>query len=189
MKPGTFRIIGGQWKKRRFPIPESIEVKPTLDRLRETLFNWLMHKIQHSVCLDAFAGSGALGLEALSRGASEVYFIDSDPQVIQHIKLCLNKLHCTLGEPKLAFMPALLAQWPQKFDLVFLDPPFYRNWITLLLNHEAFKNCLKKEAWVYVEAEKTLEKSVILNPSWKILRETQAGQVKAYLLLYVEKNN
>ena len=118
------RIIGGNWRGRRVKFPSSNELRPTPDRVRETLFNWLQPVIAGSRCLDLFAGSGALGLEALSRGATRVVFVDHEPKVIEHLHAALSLLKAEGAEPKLTQARRYLESPVEAFDIVFLDPPF-----------------------------------------------------------------
>ena len=129
-KPGSVRIIGGQWRSRRIVIPAATLVRPTPDRVRETLFNWLAPQLSGAVCLDLYAGSGALGFEALSRGASKVVFVESDIRLKAAIEanareLCGDastaaEVHATTAEKYLGPESPGTA----KFDITFLDPPY-----------------------------------------------------------------
>ena len=121
---GRFRIIGGSWRSRRLPVPADAEVRPTPDRVRETVFNWLAPVIEGARCLDLYAGSGALGLEALSRGAAEVTFVDRAPAVRRHIEDCLRLLDCDRGVTVCRDALAYLGGAPARFDIVFVDPPY-----------------------------------------------------------------
>src|SRR5690242_17568414 len=119
-----FRIIAGQWRRRKLHFPDVPGIRPSPDRVRETLFNWLRERVEGARCLDLFAGSGALGLEAMSRGAAQVVFVDQDRQAAQAIREHLALLDAAGGEVREAEAQAWLTQTPQPFDLVFLDPPF-----------------------------------------------------------------
>ena len=118
------RIVGGEWRGRPLRFPEVAGIRPTPDRVRETLFNWLQQQVAGRRCLDLYAGSGALGLEALSRGAREVVFVDVEPAVVRHIGDTLRNLGCDRGRTVRADAAAFLAQPATPFDVVFLDPPF-----------------------------------------------------------------
>ena len=122
------RIIGGEWRGRRLPVPNVTGLRPTLDRFRETLFNWLMFDVEGARCLDLFAGSGALGLEALSRGAAYVDFVDNSKAAITGINQHLASLNCTAArthqQPAEAWLKAQSASDKlAPYDLIFLDPP------------------------------------------------------------------
>lgn len=150
------RIIGGKWRSRRLNFPEVDGLRPTLDRIRETVFNWLQFKVQGKHVLDAFAGSGALGFEALSRGAKEVVFLEKNSQATAQIKANLTLLGATNAEVCLGDSLKWLEQNSTAFDLVFLDPPFHQG----LLQPAIDKLTLSAGALVYIEHE--LE----LKPKW-----------------------
>lgn len=121
---GRFRIIGGQWRGRRFSFPASADIRPTPDRVRETLFNWLQPVITGARCLDLYAGSGALGLEALSRGAAGVVFVDRERRVLDAVRAHLDQLGCNTGRLEQAEALQFLQHCRLQFDVVMLDPPF-----------------------------------------------------------------
>ena len=125
-KRNSLRIIGGGWRGRRVHFPDSPGLRPTPDRVRETLFNWLQFSVAGTRCLDLFAGSGALGLEALSRGAREVVFVDEAAAVAQTLREELERLGGTAQAPACVHASAAryLATPGEPFDLIFLDPPF-----------------------------------------------------------------
>jgi 16S rRNA (guanine(966)-N(2))-methyltransferase RsmD len=124
-RPNEVRLIGGQWKRSKLPVADRPGLRPTPDRVRETLFNWLGQDLTGWRCLDAFAGSGALGFEAGSRGAAEVILLDSDPQIVRSLNQSRQRLAATAlrieGADALAWMRRCA---PDRFDLVLLDPPF-----------------------------------------------------------------
>ena len=175
------RIIGGRWKGRRIPVPRIAGLRPTPDRIRETLFNWLQTHITGANCLDLFAGSGALSFEALSRGASRVVAVDCQHQSIA----ALNHLRAELDAQGLQVRheraERLLSSPPDStFGIVFVDPPFE------LQSHQFVCSSLQENGWlspaalIYVE---TAEKSDFSHPdSWSVLRCKRAGNV-AYRLL------
>jgi 16S rRNA (guanine966-N2)-methyltransferase len=119
-----FRIIAGRWRRRRLRFPADGGVRPSPDRVRETLFNWLMPVIAGARCLDLFAGSGALGLEALSRGAAEAVFVEREPRLAAAIESHLRVLDAAGGRVVVADALAWLAAPASTFDIVMLDPPF-----------------------------------------------------------------
>ncbi|CNI23256.1 16S rRNA m(2)G966-methyltransferase [Yersinia aldovae] len=177
---GQIRIIGGKWRGRKLPVPDSPGLRPTTDRVRETLFNWLAPMIQGVRCLDCFAGSGALGLEALSRYANEAVLLEADRNVTKQLSSNLTLLQAENGLVVNTNSLQWLAEPGQPFDLVFLDPPFRKGLlaetITLLEQH----NWLTDEAWIYVEAEAE-SAATDVPASWQLHREKIAGQV-AYRL-------
>ena len=175
------RIIGGKWRGRKFSFPAIPGLRPTPDRVRETVFNWLAPVIGGARCLDIFAGSGALGLEALSRGASEVVFIDQSAVVIQHLKQQIQTLNITNAIVQKGTAPLCLSPCPTPFDIIFLDPPFHQNLIETVCRQLEDHHYLADGAYVYIEAESTLEPLPI--PSrWEILRSKVAGQVGYHLI-------
>jgi len=170
-----FRIIAGQWRRRRLKFPPLPGIRPSPDRVRETLFNWLMHKITGARCLDLFAGSGALGLEALSRGAASVLFIDWERQVVETLRTHLESLHAVNGEVLQSEALAFLRAPRQAFDIVFLDPPF----VSPLLAEAA--SALEHHGWLAPQAQIYMEYPLGSAPelpaAWEMIREGHAGRV------------
>ena len=129
-KTSELRIIGGKWRGRKLKFSPSLDLRPTPNRVRETLFNWLAPVINNAICLDLFAGSGALGFEALSRGAQKVTMLDKSARVIKTLKANAE----ILGTENITFLcmefsPSLKNPFKQQFNVVFLDPPFKQNLI------------------------------------------------------------
>jgi 16S rRNA (guanine966-N2)-methyltransferase len=170
----TVRIIGGQYRGKKLHFPGHTELRPTPDRVRETLFNWLMHRIRNARCLDAFAGSGALGFEAYSRGASQVILLEHHPLVFSHLK----KIAASFETPQLKVLQTdacdYLKQTQEQFDLVFLDPPFSKNYLLPCLQSLAGSDILIPEGWVYVESPQEIE---LDSQVWRTLKIKRAGQV------------
>ena len=158
-REGSVRIIGGRWRGTRLPVPDMPGLRPTSDRARETLFNWLQPALPGARVLDLFAGSGALGLEALSRGAREALLVERDPQLAESLRASVERLHAG-GEatPVRADALALLrAPLHGRFDIVFVDPPFDNDlWDAVLA---ALPPWLAEDAWLYLEspADRRLE--------------------------------
>lgn len=147
------RIIGGTWRSRRLSFPALDGLRPTLDRIRETVFNWLMFEVEGKRVLDCFAGSGALGLEALSRGARSAVFVEKHPQAAKQLVDNLRVLQCQNAQVVTAdALTWLASNSSAEFDLVFLDPPFAQG----LLQPALAALQLKKGALVYVEHESQL---------------------------------
>ncbi|TCM69851.1 16S rRNA (guanine966-N2)-methyltransferase [Acinetobacter calcoaceticus] len=178
------RIIGGEWKRRQLPFADIDGLRPTPDRVRETLFNWLMWDIQNARVLDLCAGSGALSFEALSRGAAQVVMIE--PNAVQSKFLKQNirlleahncQLHSMTAEKALLMLNGR-AEDTEGFDLVFLDPPFQLNLWQDLAN--SVDPLLLDQAMVYVEADRDLLQLNLPN-SWQLIKTTKAGQVHAGL--------
>ncbi len=177
---GQIRIIGGQWRGRKLPVPHSPGLRPTTDRVRETLFNWLAPVIQGARCLDCFAGSGALGLEALSRYAAQAVLLESERHVAQQLEKNLQLLRADNGQVVHTDSLRWLAQAGQPFDVVFLDPPFRQGLLANTLQLLEQHGWLADEAWIYVESEAESAANDIPE-SWQLHREKIAGQV-AYRL-------
>lgn len=179
---GQIRLIGGQWRGRKLPVPNSPGLRPTTDRVRETLFNWLAPMIQGARCLDCFAGSGALGIEALSRYAGSATLLEFERPVAQQLEKNLALLNAK--DAKVFNVNALnwLAKNGNPFDVVFVDPPFRKGILQETLTLLEQQGWLADEAWIYVEAE--VEHGAIPVPnSWRLHREKVAGQV-AYRLYH-----
>jgi 16S rRNA (guanine966-N2)-methyltransferase len=186
--PQQVRIIGGRWRGTRLNFPAIAAIRPTPDRVRETLFNWLQNDVVDARCLDLFAGSGALGLEALSRGARSAVFVDQSTPVTQYLRETLKRLNCVAGEVHGGDARHYLQRAQQSFDLVFLDPPFAAAETTSLLK-ELFMSLqqpgrLGDAAWIYLEcpAELGAPSSWAHWPAhWQLHRSKQAGQVGYHL--------
>ena len=177
---GSYRIIGGEWRGRRLSFPDEGGVRPTGDRVRETLFNWLQPIIHGSRCLDLFAGSGALGIEALSRGAAEVVFVDRHPALIRGIESNLEILSVNRGRCVCANAEQFLAGPARCFDIVFLDPPFGRVAWPDLCRALASGGWLAREARVYMEDE-AVAGTPTVPENWVVLRSARAGNVGYHL--------
>jgi 16S rRNA (guanine966-N2)-methyltransferase len=174
------RIIGGRWRGRKLRFPSAEGLRPTPDRVRETLFNWLAPSIRGARCLDLFAGSGALGLEALSRGAAEVVFVERAPLVARHLREALGLLAADGGRVVQADAAAFLAGPAQPFDVVFLDPPFGADLVPAMLARLVAAGWLAPGARVYVE-----QPAARGAPAWPAPlvahRSGQAGEVGYHL--------
>ena len=180
--PGAIRIIGGRWRSRRLPVTAAPGLRPTPDRVRETLFNWLAPYIAGARCLDLFAGTGALCLEALSRGAARVVMVERSAAVRRQLQANIGRLGAENAET--AGLDALeyLAGRAQAFDIVFLDPPF-------AAAEDMIRRCSERllHGWihpgglVYVEAPRALT-SPPVPAGWEHVRSGTAGQVGYHLL-------
>ena len=180
------RIIAGTWRSRKFYFPPIAAIRPTPNRVRETLFNWLSPIIAHAHCLDLFAGSGSLGFEALSRGASSVTFIDNHREVIEHLQKTIALFHAQNTKVINAEIPIYSFVPEKKFDIVFLDPPFSQKLIGPCCEWLTQQSLLAENAYIYIEAEKMLDPLPI--PShWQLIKSKIAGQVKYYLLQETKK--
>ncbi|WP_224081325.1 16S rRNA (guanine(966)-N(2))-methyltransferase RsmD [Cupriavidus laharis] len=180
--PSQVRIIGGRWKRTMLPVPEAQGLRPTPDRVRETLFNWLGQDLSGLTCLDLFAGSGALGFEAASRGAEAVTLVEFNPRVAKQLRdnqYRLDAAHMRVVQGD-AF--AVAAQMPDaSFDVIFLDPPFAEDWLRPALEHAA--RLLRRGGAVYVETDRSLTGADAPVPaSLEIVRQARAGAVHFHLL-------
>jgi 16S rRNA (guanine966-N2)-methyltransferase len=201
------RVIAGQWRGRKLDFVDGQGLRPTMDRVRETLFNWLQGEIVGARCLDLFTGSGALGFEALSRYAGDVVMIDKNPQAIEMIQknfqlLGVNNaqlfhmdardyllqvaaegsfLNQAEGSLSNRVEGSLPSETKKLFDIVFLDPPFKQQLIKPFCQLLASANCLSNNAIIYLEMEK---QAVLpeLPPDWKVVKEKKAGQLLYYLI-------
>lgn len=173
----TVRIIGGQYRRRNLKFPDSEGLRPTPDRVRETLFNWLGQELDGWHCLDLFAGSGALGFEAASRGAARVVMVESMPKVLAALRENVDMLQ-NPREIEIIRMDALqyLASLKAKFDLIFLDPPYKKGWIPRL--EPLLPGVLNEDGAIYVEAEHEIESLA----GWRVERHGKAGEVHFHLL-------
>lgn len=178
---GQLRIIGGQWRGRKLRFPEVEGLRPTTDRVRETLFNWLTPEVHGVRCLDLFSGSGALGLEALSRGAASCDFVDSSPRVMQQIDAHLQALCATgRGHCHQTTASSFLRDNPGPWDIVFIDPPFGKGLVTPCCNTLQLSGALSPGAMVYIETSLD-EPSAVVPANWQAHREKQAGSVRYQL--------
>jgi 16S rRNA (guanine966-N2)-methyltransferase len=172
------RIIGGDWRSRIVVFADAPDLRPTPDRVRETLFNWLQPRLAGANCLDLFAGSGVLGFEALSRGAGSVTALELDPHAIAAIRENIQML----ATDKLRIEPHNALDWlranprQQRFDVVFLDPPFAGNLHGECCRLLSEQRWLAPSALVYLEAGASLEE-VQLPEGWKLIRHKRAGAV------------
>ena len=173
----SLRIIGGRYRRRLLRFPGSEGLRPTPDRVRETLFNWLGQELDGEHCLDLFAGSGALGFEAASRGAARVVMIEAAAKVLA----ALNESAKMLGNPpeveiRRADALQYLSSTKSKFDLVFLDPPFKKGWIGRL--EPLLSGVANEDAAIYIEAEHEIEAL----GDWRTVRHGKAGEVHFQLM-------
>ncbi|MFP3976933.1 16S rRNA (guanine(966)-N(2))-methyltransferase RsmD [Marinobacter sp. KMM 10035] len=174
---GELRIIGGDWRSRKLRFPDAGGVRPTPARTRETLFNWLSFHIAGSDCLDLFAGSGALGLEALSRGAAQATLIDNNAALATALRGNLRLLGTESGTAVCDDVSTYLGERNrQPFDIVFMDPPFHQGWLTTLIPLLDSQGWVKPGGWVYVEHESDLP-SPAAPANWQLHRQKTAGQV------------
>jgi 16S rRNA (guanine966-N2)-methyltransferase len=177
----SVRIIGGAWRGRRIPVLAHAELRPTADRIRETLFNWLRADVAGARCLDLFAGSGALGFEALSRGAREAVFVERSAPAAANLRTQLERLGATdRAQVQCRDAEGYLREPGATFDLVFLDPPFGSGALEGALAQLAGGDRLAPGGLVYLEAERSAGVPA-LPPGWRLLRSKFAGEVGYHL--------
>ena len=170
------RVIAGQWRGRRLEFPDLPGLRPTPDRVRETLFDWLAPVLPGARCLDLFAGSGALGIEALSRGAAEAVLVEPQPLAVRALRENLTRLKAENARVEMADALVWLRQPATPFEIVLLDPPFGQGLlepVCVLLERNGW---LADSAWIYLEAETALER-LPLPVRWTRYREKIAGAV------------
>lgn len=174
----TVRIIGGKYRGKKLHFPDISGLRPTPDRVKETLFNWLMNSIHGSRCLDAFAGSGSLGFEAFSRGAERVVLLDESPMVFSN----LNQIALSFETDKLSIIhtkaQSYLHTTQESFDIIFLDPPFSSPILPDCIAQLSTSQVLEQGGFLYIESAELQE----LEPgSWQKIKCKQAGQVFYHL--------
>ena len=184
---GTIRIISGQFKGRKLPVLDAEGLRPTTDRTKETLFNWLMSGVRGSECLDCYAGSGGLGFEALSRGAKSVVFIEKDEQAATQLKQNLSTLK--VGEEQATLIKgdalAHIAGSRQGFDLVFIDPPFNHSLVPKTIEALSEGHLVRNNGLIYIECENE-NADYDVPDSWHCLKQKQTKQVDYRLYQHQE---
>ena len=177
---GHVRIIAGKWRGRRLPVLTGPGIRPTGDRIRETLFNWLQMDISGARCLDLFAGSGALGLEALSRGAAHCTFVDNDKRVAAQLKANATCLNIAVNQARVlsASFPKQLPSFEKPFDIIFLDPPFNKNLLVECYAYLHSKHLVAPNGVIYVECERRHgDPFTILPEGWFVHKQKSTGDV------------
>jgi len=178
---GQIRIIGGRWRKSPIAVPALPGLRPTPDRVRETLFNWLGQDLSGWRCVDAFAGTGALGLEAASRGAAHVLALEQAPALVRSLQATVQRLQADAVQVQSANAWQALAGLPAaSFDLVFLDPPFDAPDVTPAL--QAAVRLVPVGGWVYLEAPQPWAAPALQDWGLALYRQLKAGAVHAHLL-------
>lgn len=187
-KLNTVRINAGIWRSRVIKFPDAIGLRPTPERVRQTVFNWLGQDLSGLTCLDLFAGTGVMGFEALSRGAAAVTLVEKSTPAYSALvanRQLLQAEHASLRQQDAM---QFLSQNTQKFSIIFLDPPYRLQWLDKILPLLAAH--LSADGWVYVEAEYGLEATLALNPTlnqaltqdWHVIKQSKAGNVFYHLL-------
>ncbi|MED5622249.1 16S rRNA (guanine(966)-N(2))-methyltransferase RsmD [Ideonella sp. BN130291] len=175
------RIIGGAWKRSKLPVLDKPGLRPTPDRVRETLFNWLGQDLAGWRCLDAFAGSGALGFEAASRGAASVVLLERDPALVRQLRAAQQRLQASTVRVEQADALAWMRRAaPASFDLVCLDPPFDAGLFEPAL--AAARRLLREDGVLYLEAPEPWSEPVLAPLGYRLRRQGRAGAVHFHLL-------
>lgn len=183
--PQEVRIVGGRLKRSKLNVLNLPDLRPTPARIRETLFNWLGQDLSGCQCMDAFAGTGALGFEALSRGAKEVIMMDHSAVVVEQLEKESHRLGVA-KQVKIKKGNALdvLEKWPsQSLDVLFLDPPFSAP-ASIAQALEKALSCVAPSGWVYVESDQLWDAAFFEHYHWTIHRQAKAGRVYFYLLTH-----
>ena len=178
-RSNSVRIIGGEWRRRLIRFPGSADLRPTPDRMRETLFNWLGQDLTGKTCLDLFAGSGALGFEAASRGAKQVVMVERDAQIFRALQATHTMLGAGQVELARADALAFLQSDARRYDVVFLDPPYHLNLLPRVLS--LLPGRLDSGSCVYLESDRQPE----LPEGYELLRQSRAGRVHGLLIKWV----
>lgn len=174
---GAIRIISGRWRGRKLPVIDVQGLRPTTDKNKETLFNWLMPYTQDAKCLDAFAGSGGLGFEALSRYAESTVFIELDKKAVNKLNDNIKLLNIEKGQAIVHQGAAvqILDRQQEPFDLIFLDPPFNKNLLPELISKISQRELLAADGVIYIESEGSCSYSV--PEDWDLIKEKRTAQV------------
>jgi 16S rRNA (guanine966-N2)-methyltransferase len=181
-RTGTVRIIGGQWRGTRLQVPDLPGLRPSGDRSRETLFNWLQMYIHGARCVDLFAGSGVLGLEAASRGAAQVTLVEKSRLAAQDLRASLERLKAE----RVAVIETDAITWladcdPQTMDIVLIDPPFGTGLENRSLELLTAGNCVSPGGFAYIETAREAP-AIVPTPGWEIVKEKALGEVRMQLL-------
>ena len=181
-KPGTVRIIGGRWRGRRLPVADLPGLRPSGDRSRETLFNWLQAHIRGARCVDLFAGTGALGLEAASRGAERVVLVEQAARAVRAIEESVGALN---DGAEISVVRGDALRWLEScgaasIDIAFVDPPFGSGLAARALERLAVNGCLAPGGLVYLETPHDAPAEI--SPDWRVVRDKRLGEVRMRLL-------
>lgn len=187
-KLNTVRINAGEWRSRQLKFPDVEGLRPTPERVRQTVFNWLGQDLTGKTCLDLFAGTGVMGFEALSRHAKAVTMVELTKPAYQALLQNQKTLHADAADILQMDAMQYIANPSKRFDLVFCDPPFNQGWIEKILSQ--LPALLADEGIVYIEAEFSLEQVAIagFEQSWQILKQKKAGNVHYHLLQRLPAN-
>jgi len=180
--PGSVRIIGGQWRGRRVPVPDIEGLRPSGDRCRETLFNWLQPFLHNAKCVDLFAGTGVLGLEAVSRGAACAVLVEKSRVAANSLRQSVEMLEAKdIAVIEADALSWLAQQAPSSMDIVFVDPPFSLNIAEKVMAALAQTLALRPGGLVYLESAAP-DPAPVPGPGWEVLKEKRVGDVRMHLL-------
>jgi len=179
-KSNSVRIIGGNWRGRRLTVADVPGLRPSGDRCRETLFNWLQPWIPDADCADLFAGTGALGFEAASRGAASVLMIEKHPRAQEVLRQSIEQLQAVQVNLQTGGAMSMIEEIkPDSFDIIFVDPPFDSNLAGLVLERLDKIGCVRRGGFVYVESP--ANKAIAPPADWRVWRDQQLGEVRMQL--------
>ncbi|MEX2353659.1 MAG: 16S rRNA (guanine(966)-N(2))-methyltransferase RsmD [Gammaproteobacteria bacterium] len=181
MVPGKVRIIAGEWRRRKLDVVDATGLRPTPDRVRETLFNWLAPHIEGAHCLDLYAGTGILGFESLSRGAATATLVDSNPAVVKMLETQAKKLETDSAEIICTDARQWMKHNRKQFDIVFLDPPYSKNELAGIVAGLLESGMLRRGALLYIESDGEFSTD---DPRLSCLKSGQAGVVNFRLFEY-----
>ena len=182
--PGKVRIIGGKWRGRKLTVLDSPGLRPTPDRIRETLFNWLSPYIDGAECLDLFAGTGVLGFEALSRGAAKVVMVEQNRALADQLQVQCHELGADALKIICDDASSWLKRCNQSFDIIFIDPPYASGQTGKMTQQLLNCDCLKSGALIYIESDR---KITDIAPQMQVYKNSKAGAVEFQLLKYIRE--
>jgi len=186
-KLNTVRIKEGEWRSRLIKFPDATGLRPTPERVRQTVFNWLGQELTGQTCLDLFAGTGVMGFEALSRGASSVTLVEKSMPAYK--ALLVNKQLLKAEQAQVLDQDAMLfiKTNQQKFNLIFLDPPYNQQWLPKVL--PLLASHLSADGFIYAEAEYAIDDNADFAKGWQVVKQSKAGNVFYHLLKSTNNNN
>lgn len=186
-KFNTVRINAGEWRSRLIKFPDAAGLRPTPERVRQTVFNWLGQELTGQTCLDLFAGTGVMGFEALSRGATSVTLVEKSMPAYKALLESKQLLKAENAQILHQDAMVFLSSNQQKFNLIFLDPPYNQQWLTKVLLLVA--KHLKPDGLVYAEAEYALDEATEFAEGWQVVKQSKAGNVFYHLLKSTNNND
>ncbi|MDH5357223.1 MAG: 16S rRNA (guanine(966)-N(2))-methyltransferase RsmD [Gammaproteobacteria bacterium] len=176
-RSGEIRLIAGRWRGRKLTFPDLEGLRPTPDRVRETIFNWLQARIGGARCLDLCAGSGALGFEAASRGAEQVTMVELSTQAVKQLQANCQLLAADNCRVENKTAQQFLNQSSDQYDIVFIDPPYQADLWTVLADQLVYEGCLAENAQIYIECPSKGDLPT-LPEHWQLIKDKKAGEVR-----------